>query len=87
MQDTYIGDDKEDKYIPLHYEAIENKKPFFASRSVRYESDLVDAKYLLTTVLFVPCSTDQKTINYAIGIVLFEYGPDMGEVTYNIVGD
>lgn len=87
FQDTYVGDDKHDRYIPLHYEAIAKKKPFFAQRSVRYESDEFETKFRLSTALYVPCSSDQVTVNYAIGIVFFECQSYQGETIYVIIGD
>jgi len=87
FQDTYSGDDAKEKYIPLHYESIERKKPFLAIRTVLYDGGFTHEKYRLSTTVFFPCSSDQETVNFAIGMVLFEPVSDSIDPVYTIIGD
>lgn len=87
VQDTYTGDDAKEIYLPLHYKAIERKRPFFARRTVSFEGKFTRDKYSLSTAMYVPCTSNQVDVNYAIGIVLFEPVCDPVETVYTLVGD
>jgi hypothetical protein len=86
LQDTYTGDDGEDKYLPLHYEAISRKKPFYANRTVHYNSASYGEKFRMSEALFFPCSSDQVSVNYAMGIVFFEFVSEFIYPKYIILG-
>ena len=72
FQDVFTGDDR-DRYLPLYLEAIENRKPFFVKRNVRYEEGRAKEKHRLSRILFFPCSSNGTDVNFGIGMALHSH--------------
>ncbi|HJO74482.1 MAG TPA: hypothetical protein QGH84_04650 [Rhodospirillales bacterium] len=90
--DTYIGRtltglDYEKIYPGDYYEELINntyhqiylqKRPCYTRRIERFVDDIID-KYVTIESLMFPCSSDDKTINYGLGMLKYMQPSHQGE--------
>lgn len=85
IEEFYTGDDGADRYFPLHRRAIAERRPFFARRTIVYDVGTPKERYKLSSALYFPCSSDGRTVNYAIGMSFYEAVRDDTEALYLIL--
>lgn len=85
IEEFYTGNDGPDLYFPLHRQAIDNRRPFFARRAVYFDQGKMSEKFRLSTTLFFPCSSNGKDVNYGIGIVCFSFADTGTEPIYMVL--
>jgi hypothetical protein len=73
LEETYTGDDKKEILFELYRICFFDKKPIFANRVVHYDEGKTNARYRLSTLLFLPCSSDGEEINFGVGMVSYTY--------------
>lgn len=72
--DYYQGTESFTEIEAMFWQGIREKKPTYTVRSVHLENERVNKFKVAETIMF-PCSTDTKTINYAIGLADFFNAP------------
>jgi hypothetical protein len=85
VEDVYTGNDGPGLYFPLHRQAIADRRPFFARRSVVFDQGRPNERYKESTTLYFPCSSDGASVNYGIGVVVFEPARTEMEAVYLIL--
>lgn len=85
VEDYYTGDDA-DRLFPLHYQALEARRPFLAKRSILFDAGLPTERLKRSTVLFFPCSSDDgATVDFGIGATVYDRAKDGEEPIYRLL--
>lgn len=71
LEDTYTGNDKREILFDLYRKCFVEKNPVFANRVVFYDEGKDNARYRLSTLLFIPCSPNGVDVNFGIGMVCY----------------
>jgi hypothetical protein len=65
--DHYKGSENFDEIEDIYWQAIRTKTPAYTLRPIHLVNERVERFRVAETVLF-PCSSDQETVNYTIGV-------------------
>jgi len=85
IEDVYAGHDMKEMVSDLHRASYLDKKPFFAKRVVYYAKGKKEENRRLSTVIFFPCSSNGKDVNYGMGMAVYETAEQNFDPVYRLL--